>query len=493
MLPDGPLGRAGRRPRSRGARPGSARTTASFSAGEIVQVEYTSVPPGASARGARAQDRALQLRQPPGSSGPLAPARVGARGERAEVRARRVDEHAVVGGRPPAARRRRPCAPRRARAHARGRAPRAPARGPRGARRRRRPAVLHQRGEVRGLAARGGAQVEHALAGPRARGSATTAIAARDCGMNRPCSHSGEPNASNGRLEHEALGQAVGRAATRRAARAASSAAVVRSALARSAGSAARLPAAISARAALGRRARRTTARRSTRDRSAAAPPRPACASGSASTSARPSRAARRSTALTSPAPRGAVGLGQLDRLADRRVRGRRGRGRRAGTTPSRSAASTAGRALDRRARPASRSRGRAWRGAARRRRRAGWRARGRARRGRAAGLAVQRPVGPGALLEDAAQDREGDRARGRRRRAVSAFGHGAFTWLLKLPMSGYVVLGARAHAAAAGLPLAARNRLRHPLCSSDLRFRPVCCGRQLHRNPGCSIPSSKY
>ena len=216
MVPQRHVGRAGRR---RGSPPRSARnacTTASFSAGEIVQVEYTSVPPGTQRVGARAQDRRLLARQPLGQVRRLAPARVGARGERAEVRARRVDEHAVVARRLVRRRRRRRCAPPRARPCARPCAAARP-RARDGARRRRaRPRPPS--------APRGGSSCRRARRRGRARArpgrgasSRATVIAARDCGMKRRCSHSGEANASNGPSSTQALGQAGRRARSRRA------------------------------------------------------------------------------------------------------------------------------------------------------------------------------------------------------------------------------------------------------------------------------------
>ena len=58
------------------------------------------MPPGRERVGAGAQDRAPACARAARAGRGLAPARVGAGGERAEVRARRVDEHAVVA--PPA-------------------------------------------------------------------------------------------------------------------------------------------------------------------------------------------------------------------------------------------------------------------------------------------------------------------------------------------------------------------------------------------------------
>ena len=96
---------------------------------------------------------------------------------------------------------------------------------------------------------------------------------------------------------------------------------MVRSVLARRLASAGSLSAAISARAASGPSAsHHSSAIHSGCEwRSAAA-----CgvSSGSASTIARASRAARRSTALTRPAPPRELGLGELDGLPDRRVGG---------------------------------------------------------------------------------------------------------------------------------------------------------------------------
>ena len=154
------------------------------------------MPPGRSASAPGAQDRALELREPRGLGGRLAPAGVGPRRERAEVRARRVDEHAVVGLgllRPRGVGR---AHLDRGRPHARGRARerlRAPGDGARPPRRRRGPPSA----PPGAWSCRPARRTGRARARP-GRGASTrpTAIAARDCGMNAPCSHSGEPNAS---------------------------------------------------------------------------------------------------------------------------------------------------------------------------------------------------------------------------------------------------------------------------------------------------------
>ena len=119
--------------------------------------------------------------------------------------------------------------------------------------------------------------------------------------MNRPSRHSGAPWASNGASSTSASGR-PGAAWLGTGSRAASSAAVVRSVLARSAGSAGSLSAAISASASAGPSVSHHSAaiHSGCEWRSAAAA---GVSSGSASTSPRASRAARRRTALTSPAP----------------------------------------------------------------------------------------------------------------------------------------------------------------------------------------------
>ena len=166
-----------------------------------------------------------------------------------------------------------------------------------------------------------------------------------------------------------------------------------------------------SARAPRPARARRTTARRSSAGASGAAPPRRACRRAAPRRAPRASRAARRRTALTSPAPRGDESLGELDRLADRRVRGHAvEEGELEHAEPQRGEHRGL-ESLDRPRRPASRSRGRASRGAGRRRRRARVAsARSRGSRPWRPRLAVQRAVRVGALLEDPPHD--GVRAR---------------------------------------------------------------------------------
>ena len=59
------------------------------------------------------------------------------------------------------------------------------------------PLAPHQRGEVRALAARRRAQVEHALARLRVASTRATSIAARDCASKAPARHSGEACTSN--------------------------------------------------------------------------------------------------------------------------------------------------------------------------------------------------------------------------------------------------------------------------------------------------------
>ena len=200
--------------------------------------------------GPRAQDRALRAREPLGLVGGLAPAGVGAAGERAEVGARRVDEHAVVGAAGSWARRRPRRGPStqvapilaRGRAAARPRA-RGGARRPRA--RRGRPSARRDGSSCRRARRTGRARAR------RARGASrrATAIAARDCGMNRPSRHSGAPWASNGSIERPAPRAGRARARVSTGSRCASSAAAIRSVLARSAASAGSLSAAISARA----------------------------------------------------------------------------------------------------------------------------------------------------------------------------------------------------------------------------------------------------
>ena len=129
--------------------------------------------------------------------------------------------------------------------------------------------------------------------------------------------------------------------------------------------------------------------------------------------SGRASRAARRSTALTRPAPRGASRLGQLDRLPHRGVRGDAVQERELEDARGAARPARAGRAWPPGGGRAGRSRGRAWRpldGAVGEL--LGQRAVARVEPA-AARLAVQRAVGPRALLEDAAHDRIRAGARG--------------------------------------------------------------------------------
>ena len=296
----------------------------------------------------------------------------------------------------------RPCAARCGAARRRGR---------RGARRRRsrprRPSAPRGAWSCRRGRRTGRARARRA-AGASAR---ETAIAARDCGISRPCSHSGEAKVSNGRVEDQRLGQlgdrvraAGARPAPRRS---------IRSVLARSDG--------LGGLVVGGHQRARAVSAPSASHHSRAIHSGCEClsaacsgvASGSAATSGRASsRAARRSTALTRPAPRGRVGLGQLDRLADRRVRRDRGRGRSAGRPRGAAPRARAGRACGR---PAGQAldhvveRGDALDGAEAQLR--GQREVARVQP-QAPRLAVQRAVGPRVLLEHAAHDRVRARAR---------------------------------------------------------------------------------
>ena len=221
----------------------------------------------------RAQDRALQrARAARAARRACASARPGAR---------RASRGPSTAGRPargrrpaaPARRRRRRCAPRRWSRPCARRCARAPARArvaldrddaPRG-----RPSA-----RPGGSSCRRARRTGRARARP-ARGASAreTAIAARDCGMKRPCAHSGEPKASNGasstspsgspgagRLAHGQRGGQLGRRGAQRV------------------GAQRGLGGPVAGRhqrARLGRRrARRTTAPRSTRDGSGAARPR---------------------------------------------------------------------------------------------------------------------------------------------------------------------------------------------------------------------------
>ena len=239
-------------------------------------------------------------------------------GERAEVAARRVDEHAVEG-------RRRLRLGGVAGAHVDD--VRAHARG--GAAQRVGAAgvaldgddlalVAHQRGEVRRLAAGRGAQVEHALAGlrveRRARRPSRRATAASAGPPPTPASRRRRTGASRISASPStcASGPAGARPAPRRA---------ILSVLARSAASAGSLSAAISARASAAPSAsNHSSAIHSGCECASAAcagvrvgqrvDERPRLARGAAQDGVDEAGAARR------------VGLGQLDRLADRGVRG---------------------------------------------------------------------------------------------------------------------------------------------------------------------------
>ena len=282
------------------------------------------MPPGRSAAAPARRIAPCSAREPLGLVGGLAPARVGAAGERAEVRARRVDEHAVVGaGLVPARRRRRRGRSTQRRAHPLPRCAerRGAAAGGARPRRSRRVAPSARRG---GSSCRRARRTGRARARPGAgRAARATAIAARDCGMNSPSRHSGAPWASKGASSTSALGQLGGRrgSATGSAlapARRRSSAACWRAARA-SAGS---LSAAISARARRRGRARPTTARRSTRGASGAArPPAGVSVGQRVDQRARLARgAAQHGVDEAGAAAR--VRLGELDRLADRGVGG---------------------------------------------------------------------------------------------------------------------------------------------------------------------------
>ena len=275
---------------------------------------------GAQRGGARGEDPRLQLGEHGRPSG-LAPARVRARGERAEIAARRVDEHAVerrarlwLGGVGRAVRRRCP-RPYERRSGA------APRRGQRGARRRRRrrgcPSGRRGGWSCRRARRTGRARARRARARAPARRPSRRATAA----SAGPSCHSGAAKTSNGASSTSASGRPSGmRVGTGR--RAASASGAIFSVLARTTASAGSLSAAISARASAAPSASNHSVRDPLGMRVARAPPAPAVVSGSASTSARASRAARRRTALTRPRAARRVGLGQLDRLADGGVRG---------------------------------------------------------------------------------------------------------------------------------------------------------------------------
>jgi hypothetical protein len=178
--------------------------------------------------------------------------------------------------------------------------------------------VLHQRREVGGLAAGRGAQVEHAIARPGASARAT-AIAARDCGISSPA-----PTRARRRCRTGRRGQRLRQPRRRGREALGERCAVVRSVLARSAARPARCRPP-SARGGLG---------------AEGLPPQrgdplgceccsAACggvASGSAATSGAASRARAAQHGVDQPGAARRVALGQLDRLADRGVRGTRSR-----------------------------------------------------------------------------------------------------------------------------------------------------------------------
>ena len=192
--------------------------------------------------------------------------------------------------RAPAARRRRPCGPPRTRRPCARSCARAPARARDAARRRRR-GPRRASGRPGGSSCRRGPRRGRARARrAAARAARATAMAARDCGMNSPCSHSGEPKASNGASSTRPSGsRSAGRAGT------GSSSCVVFSVLMRSAASAGSFPAAISARASPGPSASNHSSAIQ-RDTSAGAPPR---------------RAWRRAGPRSARAPRGRRGAGR--------------------------------------------------------------------------------------------------------------------------------------------------------------------------------------
>ena len=238
------------------------------------------------------------------------------------------------------------------------------------------PLVAHQRGQVGRLAAGGGAQVEDPLAGPRVerardrhRGARLRHEQAllpqrRRERVERRVERRGPRAAVGGvRGDGQALRSRVGRSQR----------------VGRTAASAGSLPAAISARAVsgaervepqLGDPVRMRVAQRRLGGRGVGQGVRPA---------PRASRAARRRTALTSPAPRRDSRLASSTDSPTAACAGTRSRnaswkhaepqrGEHGGLELARPAG-----------RPASRSRGRASRGAGPRRRRAAWRAPGRA------------------------------------------------------------------------------------------------------------------
>ena len=358
MLPDGRVGCPGRRARSPRERPRKPATTLLVLDGRdrAGRVDEGTAGPYSAAAPASRISR-LELGQRLRAAG-LAPARVGARGERAEVAARRVDEHAVerlVGAR---LRRRRRCARRRSsRPSARRSARSASARPAWRSTATISPCVAHQRGEVGGLAAGRGAQVEHALARLRARAHARPPSPRATAASAGPRAHSG---AGEG-VERARRGSAPRRRRRGAGIRSASACAVVLERVGAQRGLGGLVVGRHQRAGGLGAERRRTTARRSTRGGECCSAACAGVASGSADDRGRASRAARRRTALTRPAPRGRVALGQLDRLADRRVRGHAvEKGQLEDPEPQRGAA-PAGRASPALGARGARSRGRAW------------------------------------------------------------------------------------------------------------------------------------
>ena len=185
-----------------------ASTTFSPSAREIVQTEYTSDPPGASALRARGEDPGLERRELADRLRARPPAQVRPRLERAEPAAWRVDQNSVE----------RAVGPRNRcvldlHAHARGAHPRHRPLERRGPAR-----VALNRDDLAGdppsappdaWSCRRGPRTDRVPA-PPARGPSMrdTSIDARDCGWTAPARHSSEPWTSNGPVEHEPLGQA---------------------------------------------------------------------------------------------------------------------------------------------------------------------------------------------------------------------------------------------------------------------------------------------
>ena len=153
--------------------------------------------PGAGRAAPGAQDLALQARRAPRARPP--PCASARRAARRACRGPSTAGRPARGRRPraPAAARRRPRAPRRSSAPMRaGRARERLRRGRRGARPPpRRPGPPSARPGA--WSCRPGRRTGRARARPAAGARIrATAIAARDCGMNAPCSHSGEPSAS---------------------------------------------------------------------------------------------------------------------------------------------------------------------------------------------------------------------------------------------------------------------------------------------------------